>query len=146
MYAWLIFSVCLVAMLMGGFQGRSAQVEVSAVARGAKAEMDLYREFLYAASQYMAGIPPVEVPRRVTWDEIRSASTTPPGLVQAGIPAGWRLEVAGDGSWVACTELSERTATAIGQWAPLQHGSPGHSVVGTMTTGEATAWARRCDP
>jgi hypothetical protein len=143
MYTWLICSVALFALLAAGFQGSAARVEMGAAAYDAKSELDLYRAFVFAAAQYMTVTPPTGRTHWVSWDEMRSSPGIPPGLIRAGIPARWRLQVAGDGSWVACTELSERTATAIAQWAPVIQEPPGHLVVGASTSNEALA--RQCD-
>jgi hypothetical protein len=81
----------------------------------ASAQVDQYRLFMYAASQYMqtysAGAG------TITWDTMKTVGTTPSGAKSTGMPAAWKVVAAADNSWVACTELDERAVGAIQQLA-----------------------------
>ena len=144
MHTSLIFALVSLSMLSAGFHVSASRVQADQTHADARVKLDAYRQFVFAAVQYMASSQPAGLPRRVTWQEIRSAPGPPPGAARAGVPAGWRLEVAADGNWVTCTELPEAGVTAIGQWLPVSQSGAGFVVAGAVTAAEAAAMAQRC--
>lgn len=88
----------------------------------ARANLDQYRMFMFVAGLYMASYSSGAA--TITWDTLKTAPGAPRG---AAMPATWKVVVAADNSWVACTELDPRTIGAIGQFIP-------NSTVGLIST------------
>lgn len=82
----------------------------------ALATVDLYGAFMFAATQYMNGAP--STTGTLSWSTISQASAVSPAMRAVAMPDGWKVVAAGDGTWVACTEMEEQAASAIGQMLP----------------------------
>jgi hypothetical protein len=118
MYLYLIPAIAGLATLGLVFQAATVKMESGPLQLGARTELDRYRQFMFAADQFMRSGAAPGGAGAVSWEQIKAAPSTPPGMRLAQVPASWRLVVAADGSWVACTTLSERAASAIGQMLP----------------------------
>jgi hypothetical protein len=97
----------------------------------AKKQVDQYRVFMYAATQYMLTQSNPASVRTVQWSTIRDADSTPPGSKSLSMPLGWRVIQSTNGTWVACTELDERAIAAVGQMVAAQPLSTDPSVTST---------------
>ncbi len=98
---------------------------------GASAQVDQYRVFMYAASQYMQGYSAGSA--TLTWDSIKTANGVPPGARNVDMPLNWKVVVASDNTWVACTPMDERAA-GIAQQLAIQNGA---SMVTTSLNGNS---------
>lgn len=76
-------------------------------------QVSQYRTFMYVASQYMATYS--GGPRTLYWSDIRSSPGAPSGSSSGGMPANWKIVVAADATWVACTEMDARTIGILQQ-------------------------------
>lgn len=80
-------------------------------------EVAMYRQFVFAAHQYMMSPAAPTLPGVVTWQQIRAAPTTPPGMAGLEMPTGWKI-VKGATDWVACGQVAPMAATAMLQLLP----------------------------
>jgi hypothetical protein len=101
-------------------QSQQSSIDAPETTDEARALVDQYRVFMYVADQYMKVSAPTG-PGIVTvdWATMSLSPVTPPATRAAPMPAGWRVVRAADMSWVACTEMTERAAGALGQLMPL---------------------------
>lgn len=119
-------------------------------------EIDKYRTFLFVADQYMKSSPAaVSTPTAVSWDTLKAHPFTAPGAKTLAMPNNWKIVRNPDNSWVACTELSERSISAVWQLAPSTSGAamtpvisvagqlPKYVVIGEAST--ASTNAALCD-
>jgi len=111
-------AVFSLGMLAAGFQlvsdtTTSGGQEVERIAH----EVAMYRQFVFAADQYMKSAAAPTVPGVVSWQQIRSAPTTPPGMVGLDVPPSWKI-VKGATDWVACAQVAPMAATAMLQLLP----------------------------
>lgn len=82
----------------------------------AAVKVDQYRMFMFVADKYMKMSAPTG-PGTVTvdWATMAASSVTPPAAKLLAMPPGWRVVRAADLSWVACTEMDERSVGALNQ-------------------------------
>lgn len=90
---------------------KDAPVAVSA----ARAQIDQYRLFMYVANEYMRNYSGGA--QTITWQTLKTLPWIPSGARQGGMPASWKVVAAADNTWVACTELDERTVGVLEQLA-----------------------------
>ena len=81
----------------------------------AMVQVNQYRMFMYVADQYMKTYS--GGPGTLTWATLASVASAPSGALNVNMPAGWKVVVASDKSWVACTQIDERAIGAIQQLA-----------------------------
>lgn len=110
--------IVLMVTAMSGTAKLSASETPDAVVR-ASAQVDQYRVFMYAASQYMQGYSAGSA--TLTWDSIKMANGVPPGARNVGMPLNWTVVASSDNTWVACTSMDERAA-GIAQQLAIQNG------------------------
>lgn len=111
-------AILSLGMLATGFQmaahtTTSGGQEVEHIAH----EVAMYRQFVFAADQYMRSSAAPTVPGVVTWHQIRTAPTTPPGMAGLDMPPSWKI-VKGATDWVACAQVAPMAATAMLQLLP----------------------------
>lgn len=138
------------------------KIDRPAAAKQALVEVNRFRTFMFVANQYMNTV--TVAPSAITtipWSTMASSSVTPPGMRSMSMPATWRVVQATDKSWVACTEMDERSVSAVGQLVaatstvngsgtvvvspapaalvPVSIGGTGFVVIGTEATAVAQA-------
>lgn len=87
--------------------------------RQAMLEVDKYRAFMFVADQYMKNDPPaVTSITAVNWDTLKTTPFAAPASRALTMPVNWKIVRRPDDTWVACTDLEERSVTAIGQLLP----------------------------
>ncbi|MGE3342290.1 MAG: hypothetical protein AB7L71_02550 [Vicinamibacterales bacterium] len=84
----------------------------------AVAEVDKYRMFVFVADQYVQQAPAVSAATSVSWDTMRVSAAAPPAVANVAMPSTWRIVRFADGTYVACTDMQERSVTAIAQLVP----------------------------
>lgn len=127
----LAFFLALIVMMVVGLTGtvRMKEGAAPAAVAEASAQVDQYRVFMYAAAQYMQGYTAGSA--TYTWDTIKMAAAVPPASRNVGMPLNWKVVVASDNSWVACTPMDERAA-GIAQQLAVQGGK---DLIGTTVNG-----------
>lgn len=80
-----------------------------------QAQVDQYRMFMYVADVYMSTY--TGGAGTVTWVMMKDATGAPSGAKLASMPATWKVVVAADNTWVACTPMDERAMGVIQQLA-----------------------------
>lgn len=134
------------------------RVENPLALRGARAQLDLYRSFAYAATQYVTVNPyPGGGVQTITWTTLAAAASTPGSMRLLAMPTSWvvKRDLA---RWVICAEMDEAAVgqalaslpvgkkfgvprTAIGTYnAITQH----HYIIGEPDNDEAIAYSDLC--
>lgn len=103
-----------VALLSATFQMASNSLAVGPEPERISHEVTMYRQFVYAADQYMKSSSAPSSPATVTWAQMRVAPSTPPGIASLAMPPSWKV-VKGASAWVVCGEVDTKTATAMNQ-------------------------------
>lgn len=111
----LILAVTLMMVLAATTRNTQQAIEVREEAVSARQQIDRYRTFMFVANLYMQTYSGGAA--TLTWNTLRTAPGAPSGAVQSGMPATWKIVVAADNSWVACTELDERALGSVQQLA-----------------------------
>jgi hypothetical protein len=112
--------VSLAAMMALTFSLSTQHGQISAPVKvsNASAESGQYQAFLLAADRYMKSYTGGAA--TIYWSTIRNHPEAP----KVNMPPDWRIVVAGDKSWVACTPMSEQAANIITQYASMS----GHKI------------------
>jgi hypothetical protein len=76
-------------------------------------QVNQYRTFMYVANQFMKTYS--GGPASLYWSDIRNSAGAPSGTVAGGMPTSWKIVVAADTTWVACTQMDERAAGMLQQ-------------------------------
>jgi hypothetical protein len=113
----------------------------------AQSQVDQYRMFVFVAALYMKSYSGGA--GTLTWTTLRTAPGAPSGAVNSMMPSNWKVVVASDLSWVACTPMDERAIGAVAQLAtknsasviPTQVGQQSYMVIGSSTD---TSKASQC--
>lgn len=115
-------------------------------------ELDQYRAFLYAADQFFKKTPPPAALTYYSWADIKNSAN--PASQNIGINPFWKTVRMPDGTWSACTELSELAAASVGRIfegsldeGPSQHVvdvGPGRKAIGIGTVESAQGAANLC--
>jgi len=74
-------------------------------------QVNQYRTFMYVANQFMKTYS--GGPKSLYWSDIRNAPGAPSG--SGAMPSSWKIVVAADSTWVACTQMDERAAGMLQQ-------------------------------
>ena len=132
MYLFAIVALSLVVLLsLTGNVEANRTVDFPIEHQQAVIQVDQYRAFLFAADMYMKSNPPaVTVPTAIKWDVIKANPLVAPGAVSVAIPSTWKIVRKPDNTWVACTEIPQRSISAIWQIAPPLTTSSGVSSPG----------------
>lgn len=120
-----------------------------------QSELAKYRMFSYAANQYVSNHAYATTGiETITWSQIRTASTTPPGAQAVDVPPTWMVRR--DASrWALCAALDESTIAMMQQLLPkekqvsirgsvLSASFNNQLVLGETSTSEAAAYATLC--
>lgn len=116
MHFLLIAALSLVVFYSAVTLGTNAEVDNPQAARDAAIQVDQYRMFMYVADQYMTQFPPAAAGVvTVTWPTMAASTVAPPGAKTLTMPPSWRVVRAADLSWVACTDMDERSIGSLNQ-------------------------------
>jgi hypothetical protein len=135
MFIYVVAGLMIVASLLTVANQRTSDAPPAVVE--AQAQVDRYRLFMYVAAQYMTTYSAGAA--TLTWSTLKTAPNIPSGAAGMQMPANWKVVVAADNSWVACTTLDERALGIVQQLAtahgaglnPTQIASQQYVVVGT---------------
>jgi len=112
----LVIIVIAFLMLAAGMTKNTQQaIDAPVAVAAARAQVEQYQLFMFVATLYMqdysggAG--------SIVWSTLKTARGAPSGAVGGNMPASWRVVVAADKSWVACTDLDERAVGIVQQLA-----------------------------
>lgn len=76
-------------------------------------QVNQYQIFMFVANQYMKNYSGGA--RTLYWSDIKAVDGAPSGATSIGMPSNWKIVVAADMSWVACTQMDERAAGMLQQ-------------------------------
>lgn len=124
MFAVLIFS----ALATGSMKAGQAEE------MRADSEIIRYRVFMQTADAFVKTLAKPAVTQSYTWEQIKTAAG--PGQSSMGMSSEWRIVLAPDGTWAACTEISEMAVAKInalfaGATVPASGASTPTSLVGS---------------
>lgn len=104
-----------------------------------------YRVFVYVVRSYLAANP--SYTGTLSWANLKGATSTPPAMRKADMPASWKAVVAAPGSFVVCGEMSERAAQTLNQFLPqgMRGYFAGNKVVLTDSQAKADTEAVKCN-
>ena len=125
MYIFLIGAISFLVLLNATtLSDARSKIDYTAEHQATVLEIDKYRSFLFVADQFMKNSPAaVSVPTTVSWDALKAHPFTAPGARALAMPHNWKIVRNPDNTWVACTELSERSISAVWQLAPPTSGA-----------------------
>lgn len=108
--------VMVVLAIIGGYEsGGEAEIQVAVAT-----EVALYRTFVSTADLHFRNTPAPSVKTSYRWSDIRVSAA--PAVSGAGMPPSWLAVRRADGTWAACTELSEGAIAAVGSLYPPVEG------------------------
>lgn len=84
-----------------------------ATVASAAQQVSQYRTFMYVANQFMSTYSGGA--KTLYWSDIRNTPGAPSGTANGGMPTSWKIVVAADSTWVACTQMDERAAGMLQQ-------------------------------
>lgn len=99
--------------------------------RSARTELIRYRIFVSTADTFFKNSSVPSVTSTYRWDDIKSAA--PGGYAAAAFRSDWRAVRASDGSWAACTPMSEVTVAMINEVFTQAATSPAQAASGTSS-------------
>jgi hypothetical protein len=124
MYYVIIPAVIGMGILLSALMGLPTQSDNRA--EQARGQVSQYQTFMYTAKTYFERNAAPAANTNYYWATLKAAAT--PAMMQAGIPPYWKAVRRADGTWVACTEMSETSANKIPSLFPVQS-----ATVGTQT-------------
>lgn len=142
---WVVAYVSLALAVILGYIAAQSDAGASAIRVVASEEIKQYKSFMAAADSFFAeGNKPHLVKFR--WAEIRGSA--PHGIQSSRMNSVWYAIKAEDGSWAACTDLSEEAMAGIAKLFPEpEAGMKVQMFNGFLTVGEtetAAAAAALC--
>ena len=102
----------------------NAEAPGETISRSAESEVVRYRIFVSTASEFFKIKPAPSVLTSYRWDDIKEFA--PIGHAQQGMRLDWKVVRNTDGTWAACTELSEMAVAQLNgifASAPIAHAS-----------------------
>lgn len=113
---FLVIAVLSLLMFLAATTRNTQQaIDAPQAVADARVQVEQYRMFVYVAAMYVQGYAGGAA--TVTWPTLKTASGVPSGLLNSGMPATWKVVIAADHSWVACTTMDERAVSAVQQLA-----------------------------
>lgn len=147
----IVFTAVTAAHMASKFDHPEALVDV-------QADVNKYVMFIYSADQYAKTVASVSTATTVSWGTIVASGVVPPAGQMLSMPSTWKAVLIPGGTWVGCTELNERSMSAVAQLVPpntsgtttspqfqpvaLASTTPNFLVLGTAS--EATSLASYC--
>ena len=154
MQLFLLIAISVVVVQLAMYRSNVEAVDKPVTMVEARVELDKYRGFAFAASGFVTGNayagPGIET---ITWEQIKTQSTTPPGARGVEMPASWTVRR--DASrWAICAPLQQTTVNMMSQMFPSEKNistlfynndnTQQLLVVGENNTSEASAYATLC--
>lgn len=94
---------------------RQAATDAPAAVASAASQVNQYRMFMYVAAQYMQTYSGGAA--TLKWAQLVTVATAPSGARNIVMPGNWKVIVAADNSWLACTQMDEAAVGMIQQFA-----------------------------
>lgn len=115
MHTLLLVAISFMILLasMGGM--KRSEIDQPKKVASAGSSIYRYQMFVYVSTLYMASYSGGAA--TVYWPTLRTASGAPSGAKNMDMPPTWKIVIAADRTWVACTEVDERSIGTIGQIA-----------------------------
>ena len=146
---WVISIIAAVSMVLFaivGFNQRGGEDHIEAQT---VAEVNLYRTFVSSADMVFNAQPAPASRKVYYWTDLVSSGFTPPSARNAVMRTDWYAVRLADGTWAACTSLSENALTRAGELFPpptegLINKRVSNVVALSGTNEEATQYAPYC--
>lgn len=142
---WIIAYISLALAAVLGYIAAQSDAGASAIRVSATEEIKQYKSFMAAADSFFADAerPPLV---KYQWTQIKESA--PPGMKLAQVSSVWYAVKAEDGTWAACTDLSEEAMARIAKVFPdPEVGIKVQTINGFLTVGDtetAAAAAALC--
>ncbi len=100
-------------------------------------QLQQYQVFLFTAKSYFERNAAPGVNTAYSWATLKAAAT--PAMTNAGIPPFWKAVRKPDGSWVACTQMSESSTAKVSSLFPVQSGTLGTATISIVPSAVLSA-------